>query len=657
MKADAADPLAAQVWPLGQDEALAAALLAIDPIGLGGACLRAAAGPWRQAWLDRLQALLPAGTPLRRLPHGASDSALLGGLDLAATLSRGQPVLQPGLLSQANGGLLLLAMAERASADTAAKLASVLDTRQLHVQRDAMAHSQSVQLGVVALDEGLSDDETLPPALQDRLAFWLQPPEPASSEQEALLQAADLEEPQHTQAAHDQAEQVQAARARLAQLPGLDERQLKALCATALALGIDSMRPPLLAARVARAAAALAGAAAVEDEHASLAARLVLAPRATRLPTPETADADDPQDAPEPSPPPDQPPHQPADPPPPPEQQAREPDGQPDTPQEPDQSDEPDDRDERPSDEQLQEMMIAAACASLSPGLLAALRAGQQARQTAGAGGKAGSAHKNFRRGRPLGPVRGELRGGARLSLLATLRAAAAWQTIRKRSAEAATGSANAAEAATRRRRIEVRQEDFHIMRYKQQRSTTTVFVVDASGSAALHRLAEAKGAVELLLADCYVRRDRVALIAFRGSRADLLLAPTRSLARAKRSLAGLPGGGGTPLAAALEAAHALVQQIARSGDTPVLVLLTDGRANIARDGSPGRAKASEDALAAARPLAASSIRCLLIDTSPQPQASAQALAQAMRAHYVPLPHADAQGLSQAVRLAQPRTL
>jgi magnesium chelatase subunit D len=648
MKADAADPLTAHAWPLGQDEALAAALLAIDPVGLGGACLRAAAGPWRQAWLDRLQELLPAGTPLRRLPHGASDSALLGGLDLAATLSRGQPVLQPGLLSQADGGLLLLTMAERASADTAAKLASVLDTRQLHVQRDALAHSQSVRLGVVALDEGLSDDETLPPALQDRLAFWLQAPEPASSEPQALVLAAELEDPDHAQAA-----QVQAARARLAQLPALDERQLKALCATALALGIDSMRPPLLAARAARAAAALAGAAAVEDEHASLAARLVLAPRATRLPAPDTTDSTDSADqadAPEPDPPPDPPP----EPPPAPQEQAREQDRQ-----ESQDSDEPEDRDdredpdERPSDEQLQEMMIAAACASLSPGLLAALRAGQQARQSAGAGGKAGSAHKNFRRGRPLGAVRGELRGGARLSLLATLRAAAPWQTIRKRSAAAASPSTTA--AAQEGRRIEVRREDFHIMRYKQQRSTTTVFVVDASGSAALHRLAEAKGAVELLLADCYVRRDRVALIAFRGSGADLLLAPTRSLARAKRSLAGLPGGGGTPLAAALDAAHALAQQIARSGDTPVLVLLTDGRANIARDGSPGRAKASEDALAAARPFAVGSMSCLLIDTSPQPQPSAQALAQAMRAHYVPLPHADAQDLSKAVRLAQPQ--
>ena len=116
-------------------------------------------------------------------------------------------------------------------------------------------------------------------------------------------------------------------------------------------------------------------------------------------------------------------------------------------------------------------------------------------------------------------------------------------------------------------------------------RETTTIFVVDASGSAALHRLAEAKGAVELLLADCYIRRDQVALIAFRGSAAELLLPPTRSLARAKRSLAGLPGGGGTPLAAGLDAAFALSDSIRRKGQTPTVIVLTDGRANIARDG------------------------------------------------------------------------
>ena len=100
-----------------------------------------------------------------------------------------------------------------------------------------------------------------------------------------------------------------------------------------------------------------------------------------------------------------------------------------------------------------------------------------------------------------------------------------------------------------------MRRDDFRMTRFQQRTRTTTIFVVDASGSSALNRLAEAKGAVELLLADCYVRRDQVALLAFRGKEAELLLPPTRSLVRAKRSLAGLPGGGGTPLAAGIDAA------------------------------------------------------------------------------------------------------
>ena len=137
--------------------------------------------------------------------------------------------------------------------------------------------------------------------------------------------------------------------------------------------------------------------------------------------------------------------------------------------------------------------------------------------------------------------------------------------------------------------------------RFKHRSETTTIFVVDASGSSALHRLGEAKGAVELLLADCYVRRDRVALVAFRGKAAELLLPPTRSLVRAKRCLADLPGGGGTPLASGIEAGLALADAVKRRGGTPLLVLLTDGRANVARDGQGGRTQAGEEALTGAR--------------------------------------------------------
>ena len=121
---------------------------------------------------------------------------------------------------------------------------------------------------------------------------------------------------------------------------------------------------------------------------------------------------------------------------------------------------------------------------------------------------------------------------------------------------------------------------------------------------------------------------------------------------RAKRSLSGLPGGGGTPLAAAIDAAAALADEIRRKGQSPVIVLLTDGKANVARDGSGGRVKAQADAMASAVRLRLQQAAVLLIDTSPQPQREAVQLALAMQARYLPLPHAGANAMSQAVRSA-----
>ena len=170
-----------------------------------------------------------------------------------------------------------------------------------------------------------------------------------------------------------------------------------------------------------------------------------------------------------------------------------------------------------------------------------------------------------------------------------------------------------------------------------------------------MHRLAEAKGAVELLLNDCYVRRDHVALLAFRGPGTEMILPPTRSLVRAKRSLAGLPAGGATPLASGLDGAAVLADAIRRRGHTPIIVILTDGRANVARDGTMGRAQAMDDAMGAARKLRQLGCTALLIDTSPRPQALAERIAHEMGARYLPLPYADAAKLSQAVRLVSPR--
>ena len=308
-------------------------------------------------------------------------------------------------------------------------------------------------------------------------------------------------------------------------------------------------------------------------------------------------------------------------------------------------SDDPADDGPIGQDRPLGDIVLEAAQAAIPAGLLAQLQLSVGLQARGNASGRAGAAQSSLRRGRPAGVRRGEPRAGARLNVVETLRAAAPWQGLRRRDAE---------RAQTQACRVEVRREDFRIQRLKQRTETTSIFAVDASGSAALHRLAEVKGAVELLLADCYVRRDRVALLSFRGRSAELILPPTRSLARAKRCLAGQPGGGGTPLAAAIDAAAALADAVRRKGQTPIVVLLTDGRANVARDGRPGREQAEVDALASARLLRAAGFTALVVDTSSHPHPSAQRLAAEMGARYLPLPYADAQRLSQAVQVAVP---
>ncbi|MFP8833615.1 magnesium chelatase subunit D [Hydrogenophaga sp. XSHU_21] len=580
--------------PLGANATLAAALCAVDPVGLGGVVLRGPHSPLRDAWLTTFRDLLPESSPWLRLPHHAGESALLGGLDLAATLQAGRPVAQRGLLARAHGGALVLPMAERTAPGNAALLAHALDTGQVSLQRDGLSLTAPATFALIALDEGEADDERLCEPLLDRLAFAL-----------ALRPASENDTlPSWTR------EDIATARAALTEVR-VPDHLVQALCAAAAAWGIASLRAPLLAVRVARAAAALAGLDEAGDTEAALAANLVLAHRATRLPTEPEAEA-------EPEPPPEQAPEQ-------------------DTETEPPTEDQP------AETAQLDDRLIDAIQAALPEGLLAALQAGQQRGAKARAQGTAGALMKHAKRGRPVGSRRSDARDGARLHLLDTLRAAAPWQRLRQRTASAEGGA----------RRIEVRREDFHVQRLRQRRPSTTVFVVDASGSAALHRLAEAKGAVELLLADCYVRRDQVAVLAFRGAGADLLLPPTRSLARAKRALGALPGGGGTPLAAGIDAARELAQQIARRGESPLTVFLTDGRANIARDGTPGRSVAALNALESAQAFAALGLTALVIDTSPQPADPARELAAAMAAAYLPLPHAGAQGLSRAVQLAQ----
>ena len=602
------------------DAATIAALFAVDPVGLGGVALRSPACDNRDQWLALLKTLLPTQTPLRRVPLNINDTALLGGLDLGATLQAGKPIALQGLLSQADGGVLVLAMAERMSVSSAARFGSVLDTGMVALQRDGLDTSTQASLGLVALDEGANDDEQMPASLADRLAFRL------------LMGAQDEDE----EGPEWSAQEVLKARQLLPQVT-MDDEAVQALCAAALALGIDSLRASVFAVRVARAAAALSGSHTVEEEHTGVAARLVLAPRATRLP-PQAPPASQEDEA-------ETPPEEAKEAPPePPSPDAQNNEAQENSP--PEESDETQNEDPGAS-ENLADLVLEAAQAAIPAGLLASLKIGQLQRAKTPTSGSAGALQKNAVRGRPVGARKGEPRAGQRINVLETLRAAAPWQKLRQR---------QLALTDSQKQGIVVRKEDFHVTRFRQSGQTTTVFVVDASGSSALNRLAEAKGAVELLLADCYVRRDSVAVLAFRGQTAELILPPTRSLARAKRSLAALPGGGGTPLANAIEASMLLADQLRKKGETPIVVLLTDGKGNIARDGKPGRTQAATDALAAAAEMRLRGFSTLLVDTSPQAQDAAKNLAQAMGAQYLALPYAGANTLNQAVRAVAGRS-
>lgn len=571
--------------PVWSQACLAAALVALDPVGTG-IVVRGRAGPVREAWLARLRALLPEAVPVTRLPCGITDDALLGGLDWPATLRTGRPVAQGGLLARSHGGVTVVPMAERLAPGQAARIAQALDTGTVAVARDGIAIRHPARFGLVLLDEGEGEDEAVPASLADRTAIRL-----------------DLDAiPSRACAATPPPDLAEARAAR----PIVPDEAAETLCAVAARLGVASLRAPLLALRVARLHAGLSGRDIVGDPDLAAAVALVLAPRACTWPT-------------EPAPPPDECPTEP-------------PDGDEAGPAGP---------------ESTEDRILAAAAASLPPGLLARLVAGERPRGRAPGAGHSG-ATAAAQRGRPVGARPGDPRRG-RLALIETLRAAAPWQRLRRGIGEATDGDMGMGGA-----RLRITADDLRIRRLVQRRETTTIFAVDASGSAALERMAEAKGAVEALLAECYVRRDRVALVAFRGQAADLLLAPTRSLVRAKRALAALPGGGGTPLAAGIEAAGQLAAAERRGGRSPVVLLLTDGRANIARSGRPGRAQAAADALAAARALAAEGTRALVIDTAARPQDAARALAAAMAAGYLAMPQADAARLTRAVREAAP---
>jgi magnesium chelatase subunit D len=517
---------------------------------------------------DALIAAMAAGRTVRKIPVHIDDERLLGGLDLAATLAADRPVARKGLLAEADRGLVLVPMAERLDGGIASRIAAVMDTGIVIAERDGMRRQDDARFLLALLDDGV-EDERPPDVLAERLAFRF-----------------DLSGVRCLETAERFSRRPVV---REAQDCSVGDQALCAIASAATSLGVQTARGALLTLRAAKAAALFDGRDIITDDDLILAIRLVLVPRATQFP----ASTEEPDVTPEDS--------------------------------------EPGDQSRGNATQPLEDVILEAVRATLPPNMIAAIAEnGRRAAMSKGKG--SGAKLKAQMRGRPIGVRNGLPRGGNRLSLIETLRAAAPWQKLRREAGD---------------KRVRIRRDDLRIKRFQARAETTTIFVVDASGSSAAARLAEAKGAVELLLAEAYVRRAQVALIAFRGATAELILPPTRSLTRARRALAELPGGGGTPLAAGLAMAGEVAALVRSKDRTPFVVMLTDGRGNIALDGTADAAAAKRDAEGLARAVNAPGV---FIDISARPREEGRAIAALMGAKFVALPRGDAVSVRDAVK-------
>ncbi len=587
-------------------------LLAVEP-RLRGIAVGASAGAGKSSLARGMRDLLatgerPSQRPFVELPLGVDEAGLLGGLDIEATLRAGRRVARAGALARADGGILYADQVNLLPDAIINPLIAALDTGEVRLEREGLSVQAAARftfIGSYDPAEGLPRRHLL-----DRIGLLLVLPRVMDEQARAEVVRRNMRHaPAQVVGRADQyADEldllrglVQAAREQLLHVR-IDDSQMEQLVAMAAICGVEGHRADLFAVYAACAAAALALRDQVEQEDLELAARLVILPRATRLPPPPDA------------PPPDEPPPPPS-----------ESDDSSDTPPDP------------PADDELSippEQVLSALAAELPVELeqlpFRALRRGK----TGSRGTVAG------KRGRHIRSIPGDPRRG-RIDVSATLRAAAPFQPMRQEDRSRAGAHGEAA-------RVRLRSDDLRIKQYRSKAGALFLFAVDASGSMALHRMRQAKGAVQALLQKAYVHRDRVALLAFRGQGAELLLPPSQSVELARRALDLLPTGGGTPLAAALLAAIDVAHQARSRGIMQtVLVLLTDGRANVGL--RAGREGVAEELQTIGRAVAAAGIQAIVVDTqrSYLSRGEARKLAEWLAGQYVYLPNARGEQIAE----------
>ncbi len=635
-------------------------LLAVDP-QLGGAVIPAPVGSGKSTLARAFAEVLPERTPFVELPLNVTEDRLLGGVDLEATLASGRRVVQRGVLARAHGGVLYVDSLSLLDSAAVAHVMDALSRGEVLVEREGLSEVHPARFMLLGTYDPTDGEVRM--SLLDRIGLIV----PLAAEGDSALReqvvrcvrSSESVGDAQTAAARDEAlgllrDLLAQARARLPMVQ-ISTAQIQTLIRAALAFDVEGNRADGFAVRAALASAALKQRNEVDKEDLQTAVRLVLMPRATRQPEPEELEELLPDPPAQPSPPqadataseeeleaaPEESESEPATPEPEPDTNPAEP---------PDEESSP----AAPEETGFDEILLEAEATPMPEDILqVSLATGKRSR--AGSRGEA----LNDRRGRFVRAQPGSLRSG-KVALIPTLLAAAPWQASRR--AEAARQQTGATPRA-----LEIRRDDVRVKRFRDKSGTLFVFMVDASGSMALNRMRQAKGAVASLLQNAYVNRDQVALIAFRGQSAEVLLPPSQSVDRAKRELDVLPTGGGTPLASALYSGLQLAAQVRSRGIHQIhFVLITDGRANVGLQAAlvgtaradhmevataPPRKALDEEVKYLAQAVAADGISATVIDTQMRhlSRGEAERLAGQLGGRYFYLPNARAEQIAQAV--------